>query len=105
MVHSKVTSLKRPSLKGTMGANIESLTKGALRLWGWAPPGSYGVGRSRDTLRLGTAGIFCGRALRGHSAVEQCRDRQSADSLGHHKSTLRLGTARIVCSCALRDAM
>ena len=40
---------------------------------------------------MGTAGIICGWALQGYSAVGHCRD------------TLRLGTARILGGWALQD--
>ena len=59
-------------------------------LGGWALQGYFAVGHCRDTCWLGTAGIFCGWALQGYLVVGHCRD------------TLRLGTAGILCGLALQ---
>ena len=52
--------------------------------------GGWTLGHCRDTLQSGTAGIFCGWALRGYVVVEHCRD------------SLRLGSVRILCGWALQ---
>ena len=57
------------------------------------------VGRCRDTLQLGTAGILGGWALQGCLVVGHCRD----DTLvGQCRDTVRLGAAGTLCGWALQ---